>query len=42
VSRRRKQDIALSLRGIVAVIAALLAFIVFLMVFVILERLVLG
>jgi hypothetical protein len=42
VPRRRKQDIALSLRGIAAVIATLLAFIIFLMLLVILERLVLG
>jgi hypothetical protein len=42
VARRRKQDIVVSLKGIAAVIATLLAFIVILMIFVALERLVLG
>jgi hypothetical protein len=42
MARRRKQDIAVSLKGIAAVIATLLAFIIALMVLVALERLVLG
>ncbi|MDR0349928.1 MAG: hypothetical protein LBH64_00040 [Coriobacteriales bacterium] len=40
--RRRKQDVILSLRGIAAVIATILAFILILMILVIIERLVLG
>jgi hypothetical protein len=42
VARRRKQDILVSLRGIAATVATLLAFILFLMIFVGLERLVFG
>jgi hypothetical protein len=40
--RRRRQNIILSLRGIAAVIATILAFILILMILAIIERLALG
>jgi hypothetical protein len=42
VPRRRKQDIVASLRGMAILVVTLLAFIVFLILFVMFERLVLG
>jgi hypothetical protein len=42
VSVRRKKDIVASLKGIFAIVATLIAFIVFLMLLVVIERLVFG